>query len=99
MDKRTICDKHTRDYTLLCKQCKKMICIECVEEHSEQGHVFILLSKYAAQVAIPEIDATIPILQSKDEAKALHDELASCLVRAKDRESKRQAVLDQPFGD
>ncbi len=80
---------------MFCKQCSKTICVDCVDEHSEQGHPVVSLSKYAAQVVMPAMDAKLSAqkVKGKDDDKALHHELASYLALAKDRESKRQSVL------
>jgi hypothetical protein len=79
---------------MYCKECNIMTCVECVEEHNEQGHKMITLSKYAALVVLPAIDAKVSASKAKDDGMVLQQELASCLTLAKDRENKRRLLLE-----
>ena len=39
------CEIHNEKFTLFCTNCERFVCLSCVEEHSQEGHVMRKLDK------------------------------------------------------
>ena len=46
------CEIHNEKFTLFCTNCEQFVCLSCVEEHSEKGHVMRKLEKAFPLIAV-----------------------------------------------
>ena len=83
MEKTLGCDKHKQPVSMFCYKCNEMICGECVEGHTEQGHKLTGLFKFAETTVLPQLAER----GEREDASGSLNSLSIAIKAAKERET------------